>query len=127
MHKVQSRIASIELNAHAFWEILFKPHTVVSLEDMVWIYRYVRSNSHLTPVLMDWSEIQGIEFEAMEHIAQLQTTEHPLVIVSEAGSIGEKYCHLIEQLSEQKCSCFVFATMSEARRWLTDHSMQKEA
>jgi len=127
MHKVQSRIASIELNAHAFWEILFKPHAVVTLEDIVCIYRYVQSNILITPILMDWRTIQGIEFEAMEHIARSQTPEHPLVIVSEAGSIGEKYGHLIEQLGEQTCSCFVFTTMTEARSWLTDHYMKKEA
>lgn len=127
MHKVQSRIASIELSPHAFWEVLFKPHAVVTLEDILWIHRYVRNTSLPAPILLDWRTIQGIEFEAMEHIARAQNPSHPVVIVSERGSIGEKYAHLISQLGEQTCNCLVFKTVGEARRWLSEKYTQKEA
>lgn len=126
MHKDQSRIAAIELISHSFWEILFKPNVVLSLEDVVYAYQFIHSKALTKGILMDWSMIQGIEFEALEYIARTQNQDHPLAIVSETGSIGEKYSHLIDQLCEQNCSCINFTSMSDARNWLT-HYAQKEA
>lgn len=125
MHKDQSRIAIIELNAHSCWEILFKPNSVLSLEDVAGVYEYIHTEAVINPLLMDWSMIQGVEFEALEYIANTQKPEHPLVIVSESGSIGEKYGHLIDQLSAQNCTHITFSTMQEARNWVT-HFMHKE-
>lgn len=115
MHKSHSTIAAIALNSQGCWEVVFSPHAVVTLKDIVSIYHYTQSRLAVHPILMDWRSIQGIEFEALEHIARTQNQDFPLAIVSETGSIGEKYAHLIGQLCEQGTCCTVFSSINEAR------------
>lgn len=126
MHKDQSRIAAIELNDQACWEIHFKPYAVLSVEDIVCIYQYLHQEPVRHPVLMDWHALQGIEFEALEYIARTQGPGEPLAIIADPGSIGEKYGHLINQLCESNCTCLVFKTAQEALSWM-DRSERKEA
>ncbi len=126
MHKDQPRIVTIELHSHSYWEALFKSNAILTLEDVIHVYQTIKSNPVAHPILMDWSLIQGIEFEALEYIARNQADDRPLAIVSETGSIGEKYAHLINQLCEQSAMCLLFSTMHEARHWLVQ-SLQKEA
>lgn len=126
MYKDQSRIAAIELNSHSCWEVQFKPNAILTMEDIVSIYRYIDSTDMTHPVLFDWRAIQGIEFEALEYVARVQDQDHPMAVVAEPGSIGEKYGHLIDQLCEDSCTCLVFSTLHEARIWLSQ-AFQKEA
>ncbi len=118
MHKESTSIATIEQNDHPYWEVHFKPNVILTLEDVTRIYQYIQSKFDTTPILMDWNHIQGIEFEALEYIARIQNREHPLAITSEPGTIGERYCHLINQLSESSCVCAMFSTEDEAHKWL---------
>lgn len=118
MHRESTSIATIEQNDHPYWEVHFKPNVILTLEDVTRIYRYIQSKSHATPILMDWNHIQGIEFEALEYIARIQNREHPLAITSEPGTIGERYSHLINQLSESNGVCAIFRTENEAHRWI---------
>lgn len=126
MYKEQCSIATIELNEHAYWEVFFKPNVILSLEDVSRIYQYIDRRTDGAPILLDLNQIQGIEFEALEFIARTQNREHPFVIVSEPGSIGERYVHLVNQLCEQKFVCTMFNTIEEARKGIF-HLEQKEA
>lgn len=118
MHKESSSIATIELNDHPYWEVHLKPNVILTLDDVTRIYQYIHSMTDNTPILMDWNMIQGIEFEALEYIARIQSREHPLAIASEPGSIGERYVHLINQLSENILVCTIFNTANEAHHWI---------
>lgn len=126
MHREQSGIATIELNANVVWEVAFKTNAILSLEDVVNLFQQIRSYPSADPILMDWNAIQGIEFEALEYIAQARCEDQPLAIVAAPGSIGEKYSHLINQLCESNDSCYHFSSLLEARNWLISYK-QKEA
>jgi len=119
MHNDQPGIATIELAVPPCWNVAFRCNVLLSVADINWLYQYIRNKGAELPVLMDWRGIQGIEFEALEQIVRFQSGEHPLTIIAEPCSIGERYAHLINQLCEQNCSCVVFPTAPEAVGWLS--------
>ncbi len=125
MHKVLSSIATFELHDNNFWEIILKPNSVLSLEDVAIIYQYIESMKPGVPTLMDLSPIAGIEFEALEFISRIKKREHQLVVASGKGSIGEKYVHLINQLSDEDFKCMVFNSIDEARNWILNQEPEK--
>lgn len=114
MYSGQSSIAAVELCDTRYWLVTFKQNALLSYDDVRWIYLYVNNSSPLLPVLIDLGGIQGMEFDAIEFIALMNCTNQPPLLISPTGSIGTRYVALVEQLSDNDCTCRVYETLQDA-------------
>lgn len=103
-----------------FWQIKFKKNVVVTLLDILKIYRLISTFDLNNPLLLDIQNIDGIEFEALEFTASKdELTERVQIIVYANNSISEKYVHLIENLDLGSHDYQIFDNLSEAREWIS--------
>jgi hypothetical protein len=103
-----------------YWNIRFNDKTVISLLDMESIFQSIRSDAVFQPVALDIRHIDGIDYDALEFVAQTTYNGlcHPMALLVEHGFIGEKYARLIEQLTENSPLYRIFNSSEAAEKWL---------
>jgi len=103
-----------------YWNIRFNDKTVISLLDMESIFQSIQTNAVFQPVALDISHIDGIDYDALEYVALTACNGpcHPMALLVEHGSIGEKYARLIEQLTENSPLYHIFSLHDSAEKWL---------
>lgn len=103
-----------------YWEINFKKNAVVTLLDILKIYRLVSTFDLNNPLLLDIQNIAGIEYEALEFTTSKdELTERIQIIVYASDSISERYVHLIENLDLGSHDYHIFDNIYKAKEWIS--------
>lgn len=123
MREIHTESADIKLIADHYWEVVFRSEVVVTLVEMLKIYRLISTFDLFNPMVLDIRNIGGIEFEALEFTASEDAlTNRVQLIVYAHESMSEKYVSLIESLDLGKHDYHIFDTMTEATHWIHENT-----
>lgn len=119
MKNMHTEIADIKYRTERYWEVTFHKEVVVTLVEMLKIYRLINTFDRFNPLLLDIRSIGGIEYEALEFTASEDAlTNRMQLIVYTHESISEKYVSLIESLDLGRHDYHIFDNMNAATYWL---------